>query len=669
MISSIFIITFLYAQDESSELRLNTEVEAHLGSGQTHSYHLSMDEEMFVFAMLNQIGIDLKITAIGPDGEEIGEFDSPNGTNGPEPISFNSDKNGIYKLVIAPLNEDGDDKGEEGNYTIKLLRLEPVAQSKEGKVDQLFAAWDNIDGPGASVAVMQNGEVIFSNGYGAANLEYGIANSAQTVFHIASISKQFTAFAIVLLAEQRKLSLDEDIRKYLPEMHEFEQVITVRHLIHHTSGLRDQWNLLVMAGWRFDDVITEEQIMKLLYKQEELNFAPGAEHMYCNSGYTMMAQIVEKVTGESFADWTHEHIFSPLGMNNTLFYDDHEKIVANRAYSYHTSSGEYKKSVLNYANVGATSLFTTVEDLCKWAWNFENITVGSEEIMQTMHTRGILNNGDTINYAFGQVITEYKGHRAVNHGGADAGYRTFLGRLPDQKMAVVIFSNFASFNPGGYALQIADIYLGTNEESEDSNDVEGSENNEEPEKSEEYVEVAEEILEEYYGNYELAPGFSLRIFKEDSIIYAQATGQSRIKLLPRSNVEFFAPEATGTAVVTFERNDAGEVHQLSLDQGGSKHIAPRIGLFDPETIDLSDYIGIYYSPELSTTYEFVVEENELVVKHSRHEDFSLTASKADIFTGSVWYFQLIEMIRQDDEITGFTATNGRVRNLRFDKVD
>ncbi|HZM99550.1 MAG TPA: serine hydrolase, partial [Pyrinomonadaceae bacterium] len=195
------------------------------------------------------------------------------------------------------------------------------------KVDQLFATWDKPESPGAAIAVIKDGIVVYKRGYGSANLEYNVPITPQTVFHVASVSKQFTAFAIALLASQGKLSLDDDIRKHLPEVPDFGKKITVRHLIHHTSGLRDQWTLLGMAGWRLDDVITKEHIMKMVRYQRELNFDPGAENLYSNTGYTLLAVIVERVSGQSFREYTEANIFKPLGMTNTHFHDDHEEIV------------------------------------------------------------------------------------------------------------------------------------------------------------------------------------------------------------------------------------------------------------------------------------------------------------------------------------------------------
>lgn len=354
------------------------------------------------------------------------------------------------------------EKGRE-TRSAKARKREPRKSRRalmSAKVDALFAEWDKPDSPGAALAVVKNGSVIYKRGYGSANLEYGIPITPSSIFHIASVSKQFTTMAVGKLAQEGKLSLDDEVRAHIPEVPDFGKPITLRHLIHHTSGMRDQWELLVMAGWRMDDVITRAHILKMVSRQVELNFDPGEEHLYCNTGYTLLAETVERVSGQSFREWTEANFFKPLGMTRTHFHDDHEMLVKNRAYSYAPKkAGGFKKSVLNYANVGATSLFTTVEDLARWVRNFEDGRVGGPSVLKQMHEQGVLNSGDRIGYAFGLAVGQHRGLRTVGHGGADAGYRSALIRFPDQRFAVIILSNLSAFDPGRLALQVADIYL------------------------------------------------------------------------------------------------------------------------------------------------------------------------------------------------------------------
>jgi CubicO group peptidase (beta-lactamase class C family) len=436
---------------EDSDLSIGKAVKSTLGAEGADTFRLNLQKDAFVTGFANQFNVDVVITILGPGNEKVGAYDES--ARGRDLFQFTSNESGIHKLVITPF-----EKGS-GNYAIQIRNVESQATEPGKRIDQLVNAMIGEDGPGASIAVWEDGKTVFSKGYGHANIEYDIHNTPQTIFHVASVSKQFTAFAIAMLADQGKIALDDDIRKYIPEIHDFGTPITIRHLVHNTSGLRDQWNLLAMAGWRLDDVITRDHIMKVVGNQRALNFKPGEQHNYCNTGYTLMAEIVSRVTGTPFPRWTKENIFNPLGMSSTLFYDDHEKVVPNRAYSYQVSDTTFKKSVLSYANVGATSLFTTAEDLLKWADNFNSMKVGNADVMKIMEQRFVLTNGDTIDYAFGQVVNKFKGLKSIGHSGGDAGYRSFLLRFPEEDLNIAVLSNLASFGTHALSYQIAELYL------------------------------------------------------------------------------------------------------------------------------------------------------------------------------------------------------------------
>lgn len=437
--------------DDTSDVTIGKDRKSTLALHGADTFRIDVRENSFITGTANQISADVVITLLDPDKQEIARFDESG--RGDDLFYFNIRKSGVHKIVVTPYQE------EKGDYVLKIKKAEMLAGDPEKRFEQLMSVIVPGDGPGASVAVARDGKIIYSKGFGHADLEHDAHNEPNTVFHIASVSKQFTAFAIAMLVDQGKISLDDDIRKYVPEMHDFGTPITIRHLVHHTSGLRDQWNLLAMAGWRLDDVITREQILRVISRQRELNFKPGEQHTYCNTGYTLMAEVVSRVTKKSFPQWTKENIFIPLKMNDTQFYDDHEKIVPNRAYSYYKSDSIYKKSVLSYANVGATSLFTTVEDLSKWADNFYTKIVGNDNIMKMMEQPFILNNGDTVDYAFGQGPGKYRGQKFWAHTGADAGYRSQLLRFPDQRVSIAVFSNLANFNTGVVATALADEFL------------------------------------------------------------------------------------------------------------------------------------------------------------------------------------------------------------------
>lgn len=539
-----------------------------------------------------------------------------------------------------------------------------ISPLKAARIDSLFAKWDNPDKPGATVALVHNGNIVLKKGYGSANLEYGIPNTPSTVFHIASISKQFTVFAILLLEEEGKLSLDDDIRKWVPEVPDFGKTITLRHLANHTSGLRDQWSLLTMAGWRMDDVITKEHVLKLVAKQKELNFEPGEEYLYCNTGFTLLAEVVARISGKTFAEFTQERIFEPLQMNSTLFYDDHEKIVKNRAYSYKPDGEGYKKSVLSYANVGATSLFTTVEDLSLWSLNFKDPKVGSTSILEKMNTEATLNNGEKFGGALGQFVNPHAGLNQIHHGGADAGYRTYLGRFPEEDFAVIVFSNDASFSSQAMALKVADIYL--EEVIAEKGKVEKPKEMAKPNLA--AVKVDAKILKTYVGEYEIEPMLKVAVTEEKGILYSQPSGQKKLPLKAISQNQF-AVEGE-EAIISFlpGANKAISTVEIKLPVAVLK--GTRVEPFDPKTVVLTDYTGPYHSEELGTEYTFSVENGKLIARHSRMSDVELVPVKKDIFFGDKFYLREVTFIRDENKvITGYKVSNGRVRNLWFNKVN
>ncbi len=645
----------LQAQVKKGELFKGKLTSSEISNPEKHQYTINLEKDQFVFFKLMQEGIDLQVTTYNTLGEKLENFDSPNYRNGYELFTLASDKKGEYRIEVESIDE----QGHTGTYELLMQSIKPKAVTQNEQVDELFTVWDTNNTPGAAVAIVKDGAIIYKKGYGMANLEYDIPITPSTIFHIASISKQFTVFSILLLEKQGKLSLDDDIRKYIPEVPDFGKTITLNHLASHTSGLRDQWELLSMAGWRMDDVITKEHILKLISKQTELNFNPGDEYAYCNTGFTLLAEVVSRITDMSFAEFTEANIFEPLHMSNTLFYDDHEKIVKNRAYSYYSSIGGFKKSVLNFANVGATSLFTTVEDLSLWSMNFSNMTVGDASIFNTMKTPAILNNGKTFGGALGQFVGEYKGLNEIQHGGADAGYRSYLTRFPDQNFAVIVFSNSAEFNSGRMAHKVVDIYL------KDKFKIEETTVTDKEDSTSEAIVVDQNILNTYVGKYELQPNFIIEVTIENGQLSAQATGLASFLIKPISITEFIPLEFE--AKIEFIPNNGNNVQSIKLHQGGEITEASRVKAFDKTSLNLSDYSGEYYSKELSTTYYFTSVNDTLVAKHARLSDVSLNPAKEDMFTG---VFGQIKFIRDANAaITGFRVSNGRVRNLLFEKVN
>lgn len=338
------------------------------------------------------------------------------------------------------------------------------------KIDSTFAAY-NSQTPGVAVAVVKNGKVIFKKGYGMADLSNNIPITPQTVFNIASVSKQFTAFAIYLLGNEGQLSFEDNVRKYMPELPDYETPIKIKHLLAHTSGLRDYGALQSLAGGFVNaDLVTTEQSLKLLSQQKALNFEPGTIFGYCNSNYTLLAEIIHRITGKTFAEYTTEKIFKPLGMKSTQFSDNHETVVKNKAESYELQNNKYYQKPLIESNPGPSNLLTTVEDLSKWVLNFENPIVGNHKIIKAFNEPSYLDNGnkvvlrilngDTIYHAKGQNVSKYKGNY-IGHGGHTAGFRTFLGRFPDERLSIIQLSNDEHNENLGGRWDIADYYMNT----------------------------------------------------------------------------------------------------------------------------------------------------------------------------------------------------------------
>jgi CubicO group peptidase (beta-lactamase class C family) len=529
------------------------------------------------------------------------------------------------------------------------------------RVDSLFATWSDAGSPGAAVAVVKDGRIVLERGYGSAQLEHGVPVTPATIFHVASVTKQFTTFAVALLAERGALSLDDDIRTHIPELPDFGRPLTLRQLVHHTSGIRDQWELLAMAGWRLDDVITKDHVLALATRQRELNFEPGAEHLYSNMGYTLLAEVVERVGGRPFPEWMEANVFEPLGMTSTHMHDDHQRLVPGRAYSYRGSAeGGWQNAVLSYANAGATSLFTTAADLARWLRNFETGAVGGPAVVERMRERGVLNSGDTIPYAFAIVRGEHRGRTTWSHGGADAGFRSMVLHFPDERLGVVVLSNSASMNPGGLAAGVADIFLGPDDATDAAvgTGLAGQPAAATPERRP--VTVATRWLEAYAGQWDVEGLGVMRLRRDGGGLVAELRGQ-RLPLTAESDSTFLADGSR----IRFIR-DRGAVDRLVIHAGDREMAGRRVAAPTLGPAELAAYAGDYFSPEIEALYRVTVVGDALVARHVRHGDISLTPVDHDLFAGGQWFFGRVAFTRDPaGQPDGFRVTGGRVRDLRF----
>ncbi|MFG0285377.1 MAG: serine hydrolase [Phycisphaerales bacterium JB039] len=623
------------------------------------SYALEVAAGQFICGEANQLDVDVVVTVLDPSGKRIATFDGPG--RGPEPFQFESDEAGTYRIEIAPF------QGQRGDYTLVISRMEPIATDPGARVDQLMAAYDRPDVPGGVVAVIEAGEITFARAYGAANLTEPAPFEVDTRTNIGSTSKQFTAMAILLLAQRGKLSLDDDVRRHIPELPDFGETVTLRHLLTHTSGYREILNTLALAGWRLDegDYIDRRQIIEVVQRQPALQNSPGAEWNYNNTGYGLLAQIVERISGESFPDWMRANIFAPLGMDDTSVRAHPGQIIAHSAQGYapEGATGGFRNAPDLGGAPGPGAIYTTVGDLAKWVANYRTGELGGREALEQMMTPCTLTTGTPVNYGLGLFIDEYRGLKRIHHGGADTAHRSMLMYFPELDAAVITQSNNALFAPT-IAGSVAEAFFGEHLEDEP----------ETPELAAADAEATDfdpasydpKAFDALAGRYELEelPGFVLTFTREEDKLFIQATGQPKVEIVPSGPMAF---RLTVTdASMTFHAGDNGAVESLTLHQNGD-HPAKRLkeAAWAPTAEELGAYTGRYYSEELETFYQIALEDGALALKHRRFDDIALTPGAKHVFSGG---FPVAEVTFEADDsgaIVGLEVSNGRTRGVRF----
>ena len=535
-----------------------------------------------------------------------------------------------------------------------------IPDSVTKKIDSLFFKWNTSNSPGATIGIIRNDSLIYARGYGLASMEYSIPNSPETIFHMASVSKQFTAFSILLLARQGKLTLEDDIRKYLTWFPDLKQKITIRQLLNHTSGIRDQWQLLAIAGTRLDDVITQEHIVKILSKQQALNFKPGDKYSYSNSGFTMLAEIVKSVTGQTLRKFTDSAIFKPLGMNATHFHDNYEEIVKNRSYSYsRIDSTHFSNSILSYSNAGATSLFTNINDMSKWVINFYNHQVGDQREIDLLTQKGKLNNGKELSYALGIAVDTYKGWKQYSHGGADAGYRTYLSVFPDLKMGFIVFSNLGDFNTGEKTFAMADLFLKDTAQKKE-------EAKKEPKDSTAAVLKDTLSWHKFVGDYISEEGLLFSFEIKRSKLYYRIFNENNF-LIKSVKDTFYIPEAPQVKFVFGIKAKDTTVEVITPDE--TYHLRKFNKNNSPSDQVLQAYTGTYYCPELDCKYSIVLKNHHLLLTNAKYDDAKLTLLATDHLQNDNWWINHLVMLRDNkNAITGFEVNSGRIMHLKFNKI-
>lgn len=534
-----------------------------------------------------------------------------------------------------------------------------LTSEQHQEIDRLFTEWNRPNHPGGVVGIMQDGKPLFSKAYGLASLEYLVPNATETIFNTASVSKQFTAMGIVLLHLQGKLSIDDDIRKYLPELPEFEATVTIRHMMHHTSGLRSLHALLELAGWRGDDTRTNKDLYRFMQRQRHLNFTPGAEYLYCNTGYMFMADIIERVTGEPFAAWMRKSIFEPLGMLNTYVEDVYNRVVPSNATSYYDTKDGFERAVEYWGYVGSGNMHATTNDLMRWLSNFYDPKPGWKAPFELLQTLDKLNSGAENTYAFGVSINKFNGFKRIQHSGAIGGFRSFACTYPDQRLNIVVLTNFSNSSPVQKANKISEILLGKG----DSNTA--SKTDRKPIKT---IKRSNRQLRQYVGSYwNDTDNYARKIYlKKDTLRYFRSENNESA-LAPIGNHTFQMLGVDGDVQVRFTSGKNGAKSMLVTIDGGPPILADAFTAVAPSNKDLQAYTGEFYSPELETTYSISVKDKKLSYHHARHGDAEMKFLKKDVLEGK-WPFNIVKFKRDaSGRVEGLLVSNGRVRNLWFEK--
>ena len=528
----------------------------------------------------------------------------------------------------------------------------------EQQVDQLFARWDRPDSPGAALAVIRDGAIVYSRGYGMADLEHGVPITPASVFDIASTSKQFTALAVLLLAREGRVALDGDIRVYLPEMPGYGRPITVRHLLHHTSGIRDYLELLQLAGLSFEFDYDEQEIVDMLARQKRLNFRPGEEFLYSNSGYFLLSEIVHRASGQTLGAFAQERILQPLGMAATRFYDDFTMIVPHRAIGYtRRREGGYATALFKFDLLGDGGVLTTVEDLARWDANFyANRLGGGAELLAQMHTVGVLNSGEPLDYACGLVVGRYRGLPLVSHSGGWAGYTAELIRFPEQRLSVICLANLDEVPSPELARRVAGLYLAGEMEPEERPTAPAA------------VELPEEALAAYAGAYRSQQSGRVYrlVLEQGRLVFRHPAGYG-VALVPLG-ADRFQTEAGGWIGFTAAFAPAGpdRPRQMLLTPDNDPPLTlDEVPLPAVDAAALPEYAGRYYSPELRVAYHLEARDNALWLRVGYAPPTLL-----EYVGGDDWQFKamMVHFTRgRSGQVSGLEMRTGRAHGVRFGK--
>lgn len=554
---------------------------------------------------------------------------------------------------------------------MRLASAQTPTPELAGRVDALFSSYAAADHPGCAVGVIRDGELVYKKGYGNASLEFGVPIDPETtLFDIGSTSKQFTAAAILLLVQDRKISLTDDIRKYFPEMPNYATAISIDQMLSHTSGLRDYTVLMTMGtGVREIDYSSDEDAMAAILRQKSLNFAPGSHYMYSNTNYFLLAKVVERVSGKRFGEFVKERIFQPLDMRHTRVRDKYDVVVTQRAMAYSPAgAGQFSMKDVNWEQVGNTGVLTTVSDLAKWDRNFYEPLVGGEWLVKRMQENAVRSDGVALNYARGLIVDAiYRGMRSVHHAGDTAGFHAELFRLPDEKFSAVILCNVDGVNQTLLSFKVADLFLA--EGIKKRRAALGGQTTKDAVIALARTTVpSESELTRYAGGYLDRFTQSLHTIEvKDGQLWYIAPQRERVALEQSGEQRFRLPGKKGN---TFHFYKTGKHQLLNIENATGEPLnLSRVRPIEAAHARLEDYVGAYFSPEINVSWTIVAKDGKLLKQAQREAAKPMNPVFEDAFTVTIDDQDLLRFTRDSRQrVTGFIVDNPRVLNVVFSRV-
>ena len=637
---------------QPSALSVGRPVRATIARGDTARYRFDADSNVIVRLAVDQISANTIVRLRAPRGRLLGAVNATR--RGLERTQVEITERGSYQIEVVLADS------VPGEFAITLVAREALSKDPRRFAAQLLAPYDRQDGPGAAVAVWRGGKTLFAQGYGMANLAYSVPFTATTPTNIGSTSKQFTAFAIALLADQGKLTLDDDVRKHIPELPDLGQKVTVRHLLTHTSGYRELYNGLLLASRRLDegDHIDRSEVVGIVQRQPALQNVPGAEFNYNNTGYALAALTVERVSGMTFPDFMQRHVFGPLGMSHTMVRSDRHGSVPGATEGYtQGKTGEWRTLGDLPASMGAGGIYTTLADLQRWVENLAHPRVGSAAGIVQLMTPFTLTGGKSTGYGMGLFVDTQGPLKRIHHGGADVAHRSMLAYYPEINAGVTVQSNDAGFN-SQVAFRIAQAFFPEITPSPATKTAAMT------------AAFDPARFDEYVGRYALdaAPQFILSFTRSADSLFTQATGQGRLSLTATSDSTFAIRGVD--ASVSFLRDAQRNVVGLTLNQNGVQRATRLAGdaptAWTPTAADLAAYAGRYFSEELEAFYTVTAKQGALMVESRRADAVKLSPTAKDTFTVDATTL-LFERDRHG-QVIGFYAGNVRTRDVRFARV-